>query len=208
MSSSNCCFLTCVQISQEAGQVVWFSHLFQNFPQFIVIHTAKGFGIVNKAASAAAKSLQSCLTLCDPIDGSPPGSAIPGILQARTLEWVAISFSNEWKWKLKVKLLSRVRPSATPWTAVFQAPPSMGFSRQEYWSGVPSPCPNKAEIDVFWNYLAFSMIQQMLAIWSLVPLPFLKLAWTSGSSRFTYCWSLAWRILSISKHQKILSEIF
>ena len=88
--------------------MVWYSHLFQNFPQFIVIHT--GFGIVNKAeidvflglscffddpsAAAAAKSLQSCPTLCDPIDGSPPGSPVPGILQARTLEWAAISFSN------------------------------------------------------------------------------------------------------------------
>ena len=88
---------------------------------------------------AAAKSLQSCPTLCDPIDSSPPGSSIPGILQARTLEWVAISFSNAWKWKVKVKLLSCIRPSATPWTAAFQAPPSMGFSRQEYWSGVPLP---------------------------------------------------------------------
>ena len=94
------------------------------------------------AAAAAAKSLQSCLTLCDPIDGSPPGSPVPGILQARTQEWVAISFSNAWKWKVKVKLLSRVRPSATPWTAAYQAPPSKGFSRQEYWSGVPLPSPN------------------------------------------------------------------
>ena len=93
------------------------------------------------AAAAAAKSLQSCPTLCDPIDGSPPGSAVPGILQARTLEWVAISFSNAWKWKVKVKSLSRVRPSATPWTAAHQAPLSMGFSRQEYWSGVPLPSP-------------------------------------------------------------------
>ena len=103
MSSSNCCFLICIQVSQEAGQVVWYSHLFQNFPQFIVIHTVKDFGIVNKA-----------------------------------------------------------------------------------------------EMMFFWNSLAFSMIQQMLAIWSLVPLPFLKPAWTSGSFRFTYCWSLAWRILSIT----------
>ena len=87
------------------------------------------------------KSLQSCPTLCDPIDGSPPGSPVPGILLARTLEWVAISFSSAWKWKVKVKSLSRVRPSATPWTAAHQAPPSTGFSRQEYWSGVPSPCP-------------------------------------------------------------------
>ena len=94
-------------------------------------------------ATATAKSLQSCPTLCDPMDGSPPGSPVPGILQARTLQWVAISFSNAWKWKVKVKPLSHVRPSATPWTAAFQAPPSMGFSRQEYWSGVPlpSPCP-------------------------------------------------------------------
>ena len=97
------------------------------------------WGMVAMSAAAAAKSLQSCLTLCDPVDGSPPGSPIPGILQARTLEWVAIFFSNAWKWKVKVKSLSRVRPSATPWTAAFQAPPSMGFSRQEYWSGVPLP---------------------------------------------------------------------
>ena len=95
MSSSNCCFLTCIQISQEAGQVVWYSHLFQNFPQFIVIHTVKRFGIVNKA-----------------------------------------------------------------------------------------------EMMFVWNSLAFSMIQRMLAIWSLISLPFLKPAWTSGSSWFMYCWSL------------------
>jgi len=92
-------------------------------------------------AAAAAKSLQSCPTLCDPIDRSPPGSPVPGILQARTLEWVAISFSNAWKWKVKVKSLSRVRLLATPWTAAYQALPSMGFSRQEYWSGVPLPSP-------------------------------------------------------------------
>ena len=91
--------------------------------------------------AAAAKSLQSCLTLCDPIDGSLPGSPVPGILQARTLEWVAMSFSNAWKWKVKVKSLSRVWLLATPWTAAHQAPPCMGFSRQEYWSGVPLPSP-------------------------------------------------------------------
>ena len=93
-------------------------------------------------ATATAKSLQSCPTLWDPIDGSPPGSPVPGILQARTVEWVAISFSNAWKWKVKVKSLSRVWPSATPWTVAFQAPPSMGFSIQEYWSGVPLPSPH------------------------------------------------------------------
>ena len=74
-----------------------------------------------------AKLLQSCWTLCDPIDGSPPGSPVPGIFQARTLEWVAISFSNAWKWKVKVKSLSRAGLLATPWTAAYQAPPSMGF---------------------------------------------------------------------------------
>ena len=93
------------------------------------------------AAAAAAKSLQSCPTLCDPIDGSPPGYPVPGILQTRTLEWVAISFSNAWKWKVKAKSLSRVWILATSWTAAFQGPPSMGFSRQEYWSGVPLPSP-------------------------------------------------------------------
>ena len=91
------------------------------------------------AAAAAAKSLQLCPTLWDPIDGSPPGSSVPGILQARTLEWVAISFSNAWKWKVKGKSLSRARLLATPWTSAYQASPSMGFSRQEYWSGVPLP---------------------------------------------------------------------
>ena len=90
-------------------------------------------------AAAAAKSLQSCPTLWDPIDGSPPGSPIPGILQARTMEWVAIAFSNAWKWKVKVKSLSLVRLLATPWTEAHQVPPSMEFSRQECWSGVPLP---------------------------------------------------------------------
>ena len=91
--------------------------------------------------AAAAKWLQSCPTLCDPIDGSPPGSPIPGILHARTLEWVAVSFSNAWKWKGEVKSLSHVWLLATPWTAAYPAPPSMGFSRQEDWSGVPLPSP-------------------------------------------------------------------
>ena len=106
----------------SSGNVNWYSHYGRRY---------------------AAKSLQLCPTLCDPIDGSPPGSPVPGILQARTLEWVAVSFSNAWTWKVKVKSLSRVRLSATPWTAAYQAPRSMGFSRQEYWSGVPSPSPGK-----------------------------------------------------------------
>ena len=86
----------------------------------------------DQAAAAAAKSFQSCPTLCDHIDGSPPGSPVPRILQARTLEWVAISFSNAWKWKVEVKSLRRARLLVTPWTAAYQAPPSMGLSRQEY----------------------------------------------------------------------------
>ena len=97
-------------------------------------------------AAAAAKSLQLCPTLCNPIDGSPPGAPVPGILQARTLEWVAISFSNAWKWKVKVKSLSHIWLFTTPWTAAYQAPPSMGFSRQEYWSGVPLPSPLESGI--------------------------------------------------------------
>ena len=109
--------------------------LFQNDYLSIFIWS----GTSNLYPPAAAKSIQSCPTLCDPIDGSPPGSPVPGILQARTLEWVAISFSSAWKWKVKVKLLSRVGLFETPWTAAYQAPPSMGFSRQEYWSGVPLP---------------------------------------------------------------------
>ena len=109
----------------------------------------------NFAATAAAKSLQSCLTLWDPIDCSPPGSPIPGILQARILEWVAISFSSAWKWKVKGKSLGRVWLLATPRTASYQAPLPMGFSRQEYWSGVPLPSP--LLILVAYN---FSMHQQ------------------------------------------------
>ena len=150
MSSSNCCFLTCIQVSQEAGQVVWYSHLFQNFPQFIVIHTVKGFGIVNKAEIDVFLEL-SCF-FDDPMD---VGNLISGFSA------FSKSSLNIWKFsvhillkpglenfqhyfacmKVKVKSLSRVRLFATPWTVAHQAPPSMGFSRQEYWSGLPFPSP-------------------------------------------------------------------
>ena len=110
-----------------------------------------------KPAAAAAKSLQSCPTLCDPRDSSPPGSPVPGILQARTLEWVAISFSNAWKWKVKVKSLSHVQLLVTPWTAAYQAPLSMGFSRQEYWSGVPSSSPDR-NLATCYCYVSQSML--------------------------------------------------
>ena len=106
---------------------------------------------------AGAKLLQSCPTLCDPIDGSPPGFPVSGILQARTLEWAAISFSNAWKWKVKVKSLSRVWLLATPWTAAYQAPPHMGSSRQEYRSGLPLPSPR---IFIDTDILQFSSIAQ------------------------------------------------
>ena len=109
--------------------------------------------VPSAAAAAAAKSRQLCLTLCDPIDSSPPGSPVPGILQARTLEWVAISCSKAWKWKVNVKSLSHVRLLATPWIAAYQAPPSMGFSRQEYWSGVPLP-----SLSAFWEALNIPQI--------------------------------------------------
>ena len=108
-------------------------------PQVVYLKGDQSWVFIGRTDAAAAKSIQSFPTLWDPIDDSPPGFPVPGILPARTLAWIAISFSNAWKWKLKEKLLSRVRPSATPWTAAFQAPPPMGFSRQEYWSGVPLP---------------------------------------------------------------------
>ena len=111
----------------------------------------------------------SCVRLCaTPIDGSPPGSPVPGILQARTLEWVAISFSNAWKWKVKVKSLSRVRLPATPWTAAYQLPPSIGFSRQEYWSRVPLPSPKSMMLAVGYSYVAFIMLKKCPSILALL----------------------------------------
>ena len=129
VTDTRCAFFSTIQVPGflSQGQCACPSYLpLRTLPVFLPRHHA--------AAAAVAKSLQSCPTLCNPIDGSPPGSPVPGILQARTL---AISFSNAWKWKVKVKSLSRVRLCATAWTAAYQAPPSMGFSRQEYWSGVP-----------------------------------------------------------------------
>ena len=103
-----------------------------------------------RSGTAAAKSLQSYPTLCDPTDGSPPGSAIPGILQARTLEWVAISFSNAWKWEVKVKLLSHVWLLATPWTAAYQAPPSMDFPGKR--TGVGCHCLLQDQVLILLNF--------------------------------------------------------
>ena len=117
------------------GRVVIISHIYSQTSPHTHTHTHTH----GEPTAAAAKLLQTCPTLCDPIDGSPPGSPIPRILQARTLEWVDLSFSNAWKWKVKAKSFSCIRLFTTPWTAAYQAPPSMGFSRQEYWSGMPSP---------------------------------------------------------------------
>ena len=117
--------------------------------------------------AAAAKLLQSRPTLCDPIDGSLPGSPIPGILQARTLEWVAISFSNAWKGKVKVKSLSRIQHFATPWTAAHQAPLSMRFSRQEYWSGWPLSSPKRSVCIYVYIYI-YIHIYIYIYIWSEV----------------------------------------
>ena len=117
----------------------------------VVMHGCESWTI-KKAAAAAAKSLQSYPTLCDPIDGSPPGCPVPWILQARTLEWVAISFSNVWKWKVKVKSLSCIWLFTTPWTTAYQAPLSMGFSRQDSWSGVPLPSPKESWAQKNWCF--------------------------------------------------------
>ena len=128
------------------------------------------------AAAAAAALLQSCPTLWDPRDGSPPGFPVPGILQARVLEWVAISFSNTWKWKVKVKSLSRVWLFATPWTAAYQAPPSMGFSRQGYWSGLPLPSPKlwlEAVKLLILYYYSVRLLQQIAYWCAHFCLPFL-----------------------------------
>ena len=124
------------------------------------------------SSSAAAKSLQLCSSLCDPTDSSPPDSPIPGILQARTLEWVAISFSNAWKWKVKVKSLSRVRPFATPWTAAYQSPLSMGFSRQEYWSGVPLSSPLLLGPPIIRRFVCLILSQRSLRLSSVLSILF------------------------------------
>ena len=120
---------------------------------------------LSRTAAATAKSLQLCSTLCDPIDGSPPGSSVPGILQARTLEWVAISFSNAGKWKVKVKSLSPIQLLATPWTAAHQALLSTGFSRQEYWSGLPFPSPYQGLQSInFIKYILFKSTYKVLQL--------------------------------------------
>ena len=136
--------------------------------------------------------LQSCSTRCDPIDGSPPGLPVPGILQARTLEWVAISFSNAWKWKVKGKLLSGVRLLATPWTAAYQAPPFMGFSRQKYWSGVPLLNANK--IQLFLNSLnqptSISHLNHFNSYYGNLLLGFHNNWWWSSPNKVSFCFPL------------------
>ena len=98
------------------SQITWFKKWAKDLNRHFF---EEDIQMTNRYIAAAAMSLQSCPTLCNPIDGSPPGSPVPGTLQARTLEWIAISFSNAWKWKVKVKSLSHVRLLATPWTAAY-----------------------------------------------------------------------------------------
>jgi len=154
-------------------------------------------------AAAAAKSLQSCPTLCHPTDGSPPGSPVPGTLQARTLEWAAISLSNAGKWKVKVKSLSRVWLPATPWTSAYQAPPPMGFSRQEYWSGVPLPSPKDPYSSIILtNYICCDFPIRLLsqvpggyrpfkALFSLPQWPAVMFFYTVTTSSF-WVWEWDW----------------
>ena len=117
-----------------------------------------------------------------PIDGSPLGSSVPGILQARILEWVAISFSDTWKWKVKVKSLSRVLLFATPWTAAYQAPLSMGFSRQEYWSGVPLPSLRKCS-----SFILLQVVDQFSQHHLLKRLSFLHCIFLPPLSKIRRC---------------------
>ena len=154
---------------------------------------------IYEVPAAAAKSLQSCPTLCDPTDGSPPGSTVPGILQAKTLEWVAISFSNAWEWKVKVKLLSRFRLFVIPWTAAHQASPSMGFSKQEYWSGVPLPSPiqrlGTTKVSLWcWGCWDFSRLQCLLSIIS---------PWINKLRRFPVRRNSNWNFLQMSGNSKL-----
>ena len=135
-------------------------------------------------AATAAKLLQLCPTLCDPIDGSPPESPVPGILQARTLEWAAISFFSAWKLKMKGKSFSHVRLFATPWTAAYQAPPSMEFSRQEYWSRLPLPSLwDECNCAVVWAFFGIAFLwhwnknRPFPVLWPLLSFPNVLAYW-------------------------------
>ena len=128
-----------------------------------------------------------CPILCDPMDSSPPGSFVPGILQARTLEWAAISFSSAWKWKVKVKPLSHVRLLATPWTAAHEVPPFMGFSRQECWSGLPLP-----------SLIAYSIIVCLIFGWRKT---YINKGFYFFRIWHSYIWAAPWTIA----HQAPLS---
>ena len=157
---------TTKQLKWPSTDKLWYAHAMEYYSAIKRIRVS--YWSVQQHAAPAAKLLQPCPTLCNPIDGSPPGSPVPGILQARTLEWVAISFSNAWKRKVKVKSLNHVQLLATPWTAAHQAPPSMGFSREEYWSGVPFPSPFNNMSDSQNNYVEWKKPDKKSTYWRIL----------------------------------------
>ena len=170
----NIYFLIKIKWHKTCSHIVSYQGMYFNLIFNVIVYLTsvlfleiQDFTVSVSNLAAAAKSLQSCPTLCDPRDGSPPGSPVPGILQTRTLEWVAIYFSNAWKWKVKVKLLSHVWLLVTSWTVAHQAPPSMEFSRQEYWSGVPLPSPSNLKS---WAELkSLSCVRLFATPWTVAP---------------------------------------
>ena len=136
-------------------------HLHLKSPHFVKNSSVVCDTAAAAAAAAAAKSLQSCPTLCDPIDGSPPGSPHPWDSPDKNTG-VGCHLLLQCR-KVKVKSLSRVRLFATPWTAAYQAPLSMGFSRQEYWSGVPSPSPVRDTDSILICHVNLSLCKRFLS---------------------------------------------
>ena len=173
---------------------------------------------------SAAKSLQSCPTLCDPIDSSPPRSPVPGILQARTLEWVATSFSNALKWKVKVKLLSRVQLFATPWTAAYQAVHGIFQARGLEWGAIAFSKRSlvfaillPSSISLHWS-LRKAFLSLFALLWnsefrwvyiSFSPLPFTSLLIYSKASldnhfaflHFFFPWGWSWSLPPVQCHE-------
>ena len=180
IASSVIPFSSCPQPSQHQSLFQWVNSAWDGQSTGVsAAYISSPFRAWNTAAAAAAKSLQSYPTLCDSIDGSPPGFSVHGMLQARTLEWIAISFSNAWKWKVKVKSLSSVWLFETPWTAAYQAPLSVGVSRQEYLSGLPLPSPGTQQTRKkwLWNLTIIFWASSMISRAQTVSLVKLRARW-------------------------------